>query len=119
MVHRIRLSKPWQREATTAGVLWRRKFGRPSGLGDQQTVWVGVEGMLPGGSVALNGEMLGRLPDLGAGGRYDVTRRLRPRNELQILLEGVAMPEESATAPPGEVFIEILEILEIHEIHAD
>lgn len=105
--HRIRLRKPWRREVTAEGVLWRRKFGRPTGVGAEQTVWVCVEGMPPGGSVAVNGEPLGRLPDLGTRGEYDVTQRLAGRNELQILLMKGLLVEGDSSTPPGEAFLEI------------
>jgi tellurite resistance protein TerC len=105
--HRIRLRKPWRREVTAQGVLWRRKFGCPTGVGNEQTVWVCVEGMSTGGSVAVNGEPLGPLPDLGTRGEYDVTGRLAARNELQILsVQGVLL-EDASTTPPGEAFLEI------------
>ena len=84
--HRIRLRKPWRQECTAAGLLWSRKFGRPGGLGPGQTVCVRIEGMSLAGSVALNGELLGRLPSPPTSGRYDVTKRLQASNELQILL---------------------------------
>jgi hypothetical protein len=63
--------------------------------------------MRAGGSVALNGETLGRLGDLRAIGRFDVTTRLRPRNELQIVWHGAAPPDQPLDAPPGEAFLEI------------
>jgi hypothetical protein len=63
--------------------------------------------MSSGGSVALNRELLGRLPSPGTSGRYDVTKRLHTRNELQILLEGAALPDETLAAPPGEASLEI------------
>jgi hypothetical protein len=104
--HRIRLRKPWQREATAGGVVWRRRFGRPSGLGVGQTVCVCVEGVPSEGSVTLNGQRLGPLPSPHTSARYDVTRRLLARNELSIHLEEAR--EATATeAPPGEVCLEI------------
>jgi len=104
--HRIRLRKPWQREATAGGVLWRRRFGRPSRLGAGHTVSVCVEGTASGGAVTLNGQLLGPLPTPGTNGRYDVTGRLRERNELTIRLEQ-CREIASAAAPPGEVCLEI------------
>jgi hypothetical protein len=105
--HRIRLRKPWRQERTAAGLLWSRKFGRPGGLGPGQTVCVRIEGMPLAGSVALNGELLGRLPGPLASGQYDVTKRLHARNELQILLENMASPDPALAAPPCEASIEI------------
>jgi hypothetical protein len=104
--HRIRLRKPWQREATVGGVVWRRRFGRPSGVGVGQTVCVCVEGMPSGGSVTLNGQCLGPLPAPHASARYDVTRRLLARNELGIRFEE-SRETTSTVAPPGEVCLEI------------
>jgi hypothetical protein len=63
--------------------------------------------MPPGGTVAVNGESLGRVPEFGTRGEYEVTKRLAARNELEILVaEGVPTEEASAT-PPGEAFLEI------------
>jgi len=104
--HRIRLRKPWQREATADGMVWRRRFGRPSGLGVGHTVCVCVEGMPSEGSVTLNGRRLGPLPAPHASARYDVTRRLRARNELSIHLEQ-SRETAAAAAPSGEVCLEI------------
>jgi len=87
-------------------VIWRRWFGRPSGLGAGQTVWLCVEGLSSGGSVALNGAPLGRLPTPGTSGRYDVTSRLLARNELAIHLEQVR-EIIAAAQPAGEVRLEI------------
>ncbi len=104
--HRIRLRKPWQCEATTGGAIWRRRFGRPSGLGVGQTVCVCVEGMPSEGSVTLNGHRLGPLPAPHTSARYDVTRRLLASNELSIYLEG-SHETAAAVAPSGEVCLEI------------
>ena len=105
--HRIRLRKPWRKEIAREGILWRRKFGCPTGVRSEQTVWVCLDGMPPGGTVAVNGESLGRVPEFGTRGEYEVTKRLAARNELEILVaEGVPTEEASAT-PPGEAFLEI------------
>ena len=104
--HRIRLRRPWQREGVVEDAVWSRRFGRPSGLGSNESVWLCLEGNWPSGFVKLNGRTLGRLSDAGMGGRYDVTERLLPRNELQIVLRSAASVEV-ADEPPGEGVLEI------------
>lgn len=110
-LHRIRLRKPWWCEVAAGGLNWHRKFGGPSGLGTNETVWLCVEKILADGSVTLNGQLLGRLPGLGASARYDITSKLHPRNELQIFVTAVVMPAESACDSPGDVFLEIRDSL--------
>lgn len=105
--HRIQLRKPWRREVTNEGVVWRRKFGRPTGVGAEQTVWICVEGMPPGGEVALNGEPLGTLPDFGTRAEYDASKRLVTRNELQVLLRESVPVNDDLSTPPGDAFLEI------------
>jgi hypothetical protein len=106
-LHRIYLRKPWQCEAIAEGMLWRRKFGQPNGLGRGHSVWLGVGMAWSGGSAALNGQSLGEIANLGAIAWYDVTARLSVRNELQILLSGAVPAPESPADPPGDIFLEI------------
>lgn len=104
--HRIRLRRPWRHEATAQAVVWRRRFGRPSGLGDADTVWVCVDGTSLEGAVALNGQFLGFLPIPGTRARYDVSRQLLDRNELSVLT-GTPHGMEDAATPPAEISLEI------------
>lgn len=109
-VHRIRLRHPWSCESQAEGVLWRRRFNRPTGLGPNDRVFVVLEG---GGQgvLGLNEESLGRLGGCDEPQAFEVTDRLRPSNELALLLETAARPSEtSPSVPPGEIRLEIREL---------
>lgn len=106
--HRIRLRKPWKSERRAEGHCFCRRFGRPTGLNPQTRVWMVLEAFQAAGSVALNGQQLGRLSGGADLCRFDVTERLETRNELVITLETTPSPgETAATSPHGEVFLEI------------
>jgi hypothetical protein len=94
--HRIRLRGSW--EATPVGdgrVRHRRRFGRPRTLDPGETAW--VVGDAPGPvTILLNGEPLGEAAGPFA---FEVTARLRPRNELAV--------ETTGDGPLGEVALEV------------
>lgn len=79
--HRIRLQAAW--DVAAGGAVWTRSFGRPTGVGPGDRVWLVIE--RPAAcSAALNG---GALPAVGVGAgpwRHDVTADLRDRNELRL-----------------------------------
>jgi hypothetical protein len=106
--HRIRLRKPWASQRTAAAVCWRRRFGRPTGLGAADRLWIVVENLPEAASVELNGVLLGALGGGTACGRFEVTGRLDARNELLLRLQtpGDAGPPSSGN-PPGDISIEI------------
>jgi hypothetical protein len=107
--HRIRLRKPWQIHVTENGVLWRRRFGRPTGLQSRDTVWLVIEGVPAASSVRLNDELLGRIVGQPMAGRFDVTGRLRQRNVLALLVQVADRPAQAATSDqPADVFLEIV-----------
>ena len=100
LMHSIRLREPWESEPVdgAAGrVRLGRRFGRPTGLGPSDVVWLVVEGTAPYGSVSLNGSLLGEAP-----GRFDVTAELAERNRVTIEVD---LP--TAGPPLGEVRLEI------------
>src|SRR5688500_9616695 len=72
-------------------VRFTRRFGRPSGLASFERAWLVIEGVDAQGSVSLNGTPLGEVPGYAVPAAFDVTARLLPRNELEIVAE--AMPE--------------------------
>jgi hypothetical protein len=96
--HRIRLRGPWDCEPlgrVTMPCRWdhagrvrcRRRFGYPGRIDDYERVWLTVAGAGGSMQVWLNGERLGS-PDHGGGPfEFDVTRLLRPHNELVIDVE--------------------------------
>ncbi len=107
-LHRIRLRKPWGSEVTVGAICWRRRFGRPSGLGAADRLWIVVENLPQAGSIALNGVLLGALSGGTACGRFEVTGRLDAPNELLLRLQTPGDAQRpSFGSPPGEISIEI------------
>jgi beta-galactosidase/beta-glucuronidase len=118
--HRIRLRGPWEvrphAEAaagrmTVPGTLrdggwpeyvgpvsFYRRFGKPSNLGTGDRVRLAFTGVTGSAEVFLNGEPLG--PPTGA---FDVTDRLRGRNELRVLVQAA----DDGCGITGDVAIEI------------
>ncbi len=108
--HRIRLREPWQCVLEPPVARWRRKFGRPTGLGPGTKVWLVVEDARVALSVHLNGALLGHVASDGGSGRFDVTDRLLARNELAIAAESPSAPgEEVQPSLPADVCLEIVE----------
>ena len=108
--HAIRLRRPWHCESTEGGLVWRRRFGRPTGLTPGQRVELVIDGLPPAASIALNGQLLPdrREEELGRS-RFDVTGCLLARNELAIRLPlPQAHPPSSPGTPPVQVVLEIV-----------
>jgi hypothetical protein len=107
-LHRIRLRKPWGSETIAGAICWRRRFGRPTGLAAADRLWIVVENLPQAGSIELNGVLLGALDGKAACGRFEVTGRLDPRNELRLRLQTPGDSHLPASgSPPGEISIEI------------
>jgi hypothetical protein len=90
--HAIQLGAVWEPPipAADGGSVWTRRFGRPTGLGpDDRTLLVITRSAVAAG-VTVNAVP---LPPLAAGldrWSYDVTPRLRDRNELVLVLSAAA-----------------------------
>lgn len=107
-VHRIRLRQPWQRQVMEHGTRWQRRFNRPSGLAATQRVWIVVAGIAAPGTAALNGQVVGTLSGQAyRPAAFDVTDKLRPHNQLELLLEATAPAGLASQNTPGQVWIEI------------
>lgn len=123
--HRIRLRGPWEVRPHAAYVLsgrmtipgtlreggwpgfvgpvsFYRRFGKPSNLGTGDSVRLAFERVTGPAEVWINGEFVGRVDEAGA---FDVTDRLRDRNELQVSLR--AADDQGGIV--GDVAIEIIE----------
>ena len=115
--HRIRLRGPWECEPLerrppdalppprrmtlpcrwadggladfTGRVRFRRRFGYPGQIDDWERVWLTFEGASDRATVRLNGADLGEHAGDGPF-EFDVTRLLRPRNELIVDVDGTA-----------------------------
>jgi|LakMenEpi03Aug12_release.lakeMendotaPanAssembly.Ray.scaffolds.fasta_scaffold13076_1 hypothetical protein len=84
--HRIHLGSAWEPVAAGGGAgiraVWRRRFGRPSGLDAGTGVWLVIE-QPAACAVVLNGHV---LPAAAAGAEYrqEVAGLLALRNELLV-----------------------------------
>jgi beta-galactosidase/beta-glucuronidase len=86
----------------TGRVRFRRHFGYPGRIDDNERVWLtfaGVEGIA---EIWVNTEFLGRREAAQRPFEFDITRLLRDRNELHVEVEG---PETGGLS--GEVALEI------------
>jgi hypothetical protein len=104
MSHRIRLHGPWEvqphhphsppgrmtipgtlREGGwngyVGGVLFVRRFGRPTNLDANEQVWLLFERVAGLATIRLNGELLGSTDGQA---QFNVTERLAARNELLV-----------------------------------
>lgn len=95
--HCIRLRPPWEgsgetSSAATRRVRLRRRFGRPTGIGLGDGIWLAIEpsktprvdDVVRDVVVTLNGGQLGPLDLTADTTRWNVTARLDQRNELVI-----------------------------------
>ena len=82
-VHRIRLRGFWEATPLDGGRTRHvRRFGKPRTLDPDETAWVVCDAAAGPATVFLNGEEIGRAE---AGPfAFEVTARLRTRNELAI-----------------------------------
>ena len=62
-------------------VLFRRRFGKPTGLDSGERVFLVVQSVDAFGTVELNGNRLGAIPGRGGDFRLDVTDELEPQND--------------------------------------
>ena len=79
-------------------ICWRRRFSCPSSLDPGEAVWLCIAGRGATLAIALNGESLGTIAGTEAAREFDVTSRMKPRNELAI--EVVELPDSPAPPPP-------------------
>ncbi len=94
-------------------VLYRRRFGCPTGLGRQDRVTLVVDAVDAFGSVALNGQQLGDVPPGAGSSSFLITDLLQRRNDLQIEVElpelerGVSLPRPGRDKLPGGLIGEV------------
>ncbi len=107
--HVIRLRGPWESElvvgATLPAVLWKRRFGRPTGLDSGEQLCLCLRSTNPIHHATLNDEELHRDIDATATHRINITSRVRERNLLELTLDATA--GQLAPETPFEVWLEI------------
>lgn len=137
-LHRIRLKGPWEFEwlggppiaapatgrvtmpadwetlfgATAGRAVFRRRFHCPTNLEPDDRVWLVFDGVGGEGTVAINGEFVGRLQTSEQPQRLDVADRLQPFNEATVELAF----DPAADANPGGLYAPVaIEIESDHE----
>jgi hypothetical protein len=74
----------------TGRVRFRRRFGYPGCIDEQERVWLTFAGISDDADIRLNDQFLGRAEDSSGCVELEVTRLLRARNELVVDIEGTA-----------------------------
>ena len=101
-VHTIRLRAPWKLEREGDRHVWRRVFGRPTNLSEQETVRLVLRSKSAHAIAILNGEVLGNAPAV-----YEVTDALEVRNKISLSVEGSGEIQGEGREPPFDVSLEI------------
>ncbi len=93
---------------------YTRWFGRPTNLSPEERVSIVIALVDWRATVVLNGEMLGSQTLSDGERKYDITRLLKPRNELQIAVElprvadsGVSLVRPGREHLPGGLIGEV------------
>jgi beta-galactosidase/beta-glucuronidase len=84
-------------------VEYRRRFGRPTGITPNESVWLVCDGAEASAAFSLNGDLLGSTAGPDSPAEFDVTTRLTERNELVAVVECT----HCAGGLTGEVRLEI------------
>jgi hypothetical protein len=87
----------------TGRVRFRRRFGYPGRIDQHERVWLTFARLSGAAEIHLNDQFLGRVENASAPVEFEVTRLLRPRNELVVDIEGTA--EQGGLC--GEVALEV------------
>jgi hypothetical protein len=101
LAHSFRLRDPWQCECGAEGsIRWSRVFHRPTGLEDDDALWL-VCSLLPAGAVvSINGQRLTPcatgVPPVLPAHQYEVTTFLAEANRIEIQI-----PSSSDLQPPA------------------
>jgi hypothetical protein len=127
LAHSFRLRDPWQCECGEDGAVgWSRVFHRPTGLEDDDALWLVCSGLPAGATVVMNGERLTPCatdvppvrtaeplpaPDTGdapvahitARNQFDVTHLLADANRIEIRIPSSG-PLPTAHCPPPTSF---------------
>ena len=77
-------------------VRFERHFHCPTGLTEQDRVFIAIEQVDALGSVQLNGQHLGDIPATAGPTRFDITILLQQRNRLEVVVDLPRLQAESA-----------------------
>ncbi|MEC9003025.1 MAG: hypothetical protein VX644_06605 [Planctomycetota bacterium] len=77
-------------------VRFERHFHCPTGLTEQDQVFIAIEQVDALGSVQLNGQHLGDIPATAGPTRFDITILLQQRNRLEVVVDLPLLHADSA-----------------------
>jgi hypothetical protein len=122
LAHSFRLRDPWQCDCLTTGATrWSRVFHRPTGLEDDDALWLVCSGLPAEASVTLNGVALSRnesaketasgpaptpcatgVPPVSGAHQYEVTTLLADTNKVELLIpsDPTASSLQTPASPP-------------------
>ena len=83
-------------------VRYRRMFNRPTGISDQTPICVRFEQVVGYATVSLNDQPLGTIRWPEVSGRFEISGRLQPRNQLDVEVTSVTSEEANAGRTPNE-----------------
>ncbi len=100
LAHSFRLRDPWQCEHGEDGtVCWSRVFHRPTGLEDDDALWLVCSGLPAGAAVSLNNTALAS-PRPDGPKQFDVTALLADANRIEIRIpSAVSLPTAHCPLP--------------------
>jgi beta-galactosidase/beta-glucuronidase len=104
----------WLGTSYRGRVAYERRFGLPTGLQTQQSIWLVIAAVDFRASISLNGELIGQLQLGSPEFRSEVRDLLRTNNFLDIVVELPVDADRGARSPLaggliGEVRLEIEE----------
>lgn len=92
---------------TAAAVRYQRRFNKPTGLTDGETVWLVVEDFGPAISLQLNGSSWPPCSADAAPLRVEITSQLKASNVLTLTVSRGDEPPQPRLGFVGEVALEI------------
>ncbi|HLN28052.1 MAG TPA: hypothetical protein VK395_09915 [Gemmataceae bacterium] len=116
-VCRMTIPNPWSEGslADFAGrVRFRRRFGRPRQVDSEERIWLRFAGVKGDAEVSLNLQILGKHEDSLGSFEFEITERLRERNELIVDVES----REEDGGLYGDVVLEIRRTAYLRNVRA-
>ncbi len=103
LAHSFRLRDPWQCDCTLEGptggaVRWSRVFHRPTGLEDDDALWLVCSGLPSGVQVTLNAQRL-TAPTHAGPYQFEVTSAMADTNRIELLVPSAPSPVHRLPSP--------------------
>lgn len=99
LAHSFRLRDPWKCERAAEGaVRWSRGFHRPTGLEDDDDLWLVISGLPAEAQVGLNGKPLAS-PEGARHGQFLVTGLVVADNRIDLVVPSSLQPPAPGLQP--------------------